>query len=76
MFDLRKISFLGRNFNPATAPCQHAFGSILIPFLVFASLFLGALFGHRMGFCSKPEGAGWFMKRFFQIEENFVDDMI
>ena len=52
--------------------------SILIPFLVFASLLLGALFGYRMGFFApeKPEGAGWFYEEvFFQIEENFVDDI-
>ena len=52
--------------------------SILIPFLVFSSLLLGALFGYRMGFFApaKPEGAGWFYDEvFFQIEENFVDDI-
>ena len=52
--------------------------TILIPFLVFASLLLGALFGYRMGFFApmKPEGTGWFYEEvFFQIDENFVDDI-
>ena len=52
--------------------------TILIPFLVFASLLLGALFGYRMGFFApmKPEGTGWFYEEvFFQINENFVDDI-
>ena len=52
--------------------------TILIPFLVFASLLLGALFGYRMGFFAptKTDGTGWFYDEvFFQIEENFVDDI-
>ena len=52
--------------------------NILIPFLVFASLLLGAIFGYRMGFFApmKPEGTGWFYDEvFFQIDENFVDDI-
>lgn len=52
--------------------------TILIPFLVFASLLLGALFGYRMGFFAptKTDGSGWFYDEvFFQIEENFVDDI-